>query len=98
MPDGSWLLEDFLERLDQWAERESVPVDLRFVVTEWILSRMDDPYEGVRRDTSIPNLWYGKVPGPYDVRDRSAVVCSYFINERDHSVRCDSFARLGLPI
>lgn len=98
MPDGSWLLEDFLEQLDRWAERESVSIDLKFVVTEWVLSRMDDPYEGVRREPTMPNLWYGKVPNTYDATDRTVIVCSYFINEHEHSVRCDSFARLGLPI
>jgi hypothetical protein len=52
----------------------------------------------VQREPSMPNLWYGKVPDTFDADDRTVIVCSYFINEREHSVRCDSFARLGLPI
>lgn len=46
----------------------------------------------------MPNLWYGKVPDTYDAESRTAVLCSYFVNEVNHTVRCDSFARLSLPI
>jgi hypothetical protein len=46
VPDGEpeWHLEDFLERLDEWAEHEGVPDDLKLIVTAWIFTRMEDPY------------------------------------------------------
>ena len=37
-------------------------VDLRFLVTEWILTRAADPYQGVRREAGFDNLWFGAVP------------------------------------
>ena len=57
---------------------------MRFTVTEWILTRYDDPYEGVRREEGFPNLWFGIVVRTGD----AAVVCSYWIEESRHVVRC----------
>jgi len=93
----AWQLEGFLERLDAWANQEQPDDDLRLQVTEWILSRFGDPYQGVQREPGFDNLWFGIVPGSLHDADQ-VVVCSYWIMERDHVVRCDSFATLGLPI
>lgn len=99
MPDGSsvWKLEGFLERLDDWVGLESPPDDLRLIVTAWVLTRYDDPYQGVRREPAFPNLWFGAIPRSYDGRG-TVVACSYWIEESRHAVRCDSFATLGLPL
>lgn len=91
-----WELVDFEVAVDRWIEREGPSIDLQFVVLQWVLSRFDDPYEGMRREPGFPNLWYGVVPATR-TRDH-AVVCSYFVEERTHVVRCDSFATLGLPL
>jgi hypothetical protein len=93
----AWSLEGFLDTLDAWAERESPTDDLRMVVTAWVLSRYDDPYQGVRRENGFPNLWYGPVPNSGDGAGR-VVVCSYWIMESSRTVRCDSFATLSLPL
>ena len=31
--------------------------------TEWLMSRLEDPYQGVTRADGFDNLWYGTVPG-----------------------------------
>jgi len=92
-----WKLEGFLERLDAWAQLKSPSDDLRVIVTAWILSRYDDPYQGVRRERSFPNLWFGAVP---ESRHGSewVVACAYWIEESSRTVRCDSFATLSLPL
>lgn len=59
---GPWALEGFLDRLDAWAEFESPKDDLRLIVTAWILTRYDDPYQGVRREPGFANLWFGAIP------------------------------------
>jgi hypothetical protein len=90
-----WILERFGECLDQWIDSEAPPQDVRLVVTEWVLSRFDDPYNGVRREQGFENLWYGTVP-----RSRhggEAVLCAYWVNEREHMVVCESIATLTLP-
>ena len=92
-----WRLERFLTEFDLWTERESPSDDLRVVVTEWIVGRQDDPYRGVRREPQFENLWFGAVPGSDDGGGR-VVVCSYWIVETQHLVRCNSFATLGLPL
>lgn len=93
---GTWKLEGFIERLDEWIERESPGDDLRLAVTSWVLSRLDDPYEGVRREPGFPNLWFGVVPRTgHD--DNRTVVCSYWIQETLRRVRCDSIAGLRWP-
>ncbi len=94
---SGWHLEGFLERFDAWAEGQSPSDDLRLVVMSWILTRFDDPYRGVRRETGFPNLWYGVVPDSNDGTDH-VVVCSFWIEETARHVRCDSFATLSLPV
>jgi hypothetical protein len=61
-----------------------------------VLSRFDDPYQGVHREPGFENLWYGAVPETRHDGDQ-VVVCSYWIEERTRTVRCDSIATLGLP-
>ncbi len=94
---SAWKLEDFLERLDAWAEHESPPDDLRPIVTAWIMTRFDDPYKGVRRERGFPNLWFGHVPNSDD-GSGTVVVCSYWINESASTVRCGNFGTLSLPL
>lgn len=95
-PGLPWQLEGFLETLDAWADREDVGVDLRFVVTEWILTRVDDPYQGVRREPGFPDFWSGVVPGSHD-GDGHVVLCSYWVEESRRAVRCDNFGLLSWP-
>jgi hypothetical protein len=94
---GPWRLENFVEALDRWETLEHPRDDVRIVVTRWIFSRFDDPYQGVRREPGFGNLWFGPVPGTLTTLGR-VVVCAYWILETDHSVRCDSFATLNLPL
>lgn len=97
-PEGlPWRLELFEERLDQWIEAEDPPGDLQHVILVWALSRAETPYQGVRRAIGFPNLWYGIVPRAR-LPSGEVVVCSYFIEERSHTVRCTSFASLGFPV
>ncbi len=98
MLDGvpEWHLEDFLERLDDWAEHEGVPDDLKLIVTAWIFTRMEDPYRGVRLVENFPNLWFGVVPRTSDGSGRY-VTCTYWIQETRRAVRCDIFGWLHSP-
>jgi hypothetical protein len=93
----SWTLVGFLDRLDAWVERESPAEDLRLIVTAWVMTRYDDPYQGVRRESGFPNLWFGAVPNTDD-GSGNVVACAYWIEESSRTVRCDSFATLGLPL
>ncbi len=45
-----------------WIAVDGPDIELRLVVTEWVLSRFDDPYQGVRHEPGFPNLWFGRVP------------------------------------
>jgi hypothetical protein len=94
---GSWQLENFLECLDRWAEHETAGQDVRLVVTAWILSRFEDPYQGVRREPGFENLWFGPVPATLDGAGQ-VVACAYWIYEATRTVRCDSFATLSHPL
>lgn len=98
MADGgpAWELERFTEMLEIWATHESASIDLRLVVTAWLFTRLDDPYQGVERETGFENLWYGVVPGSA-MDDGTVVTCSYWIEERRHALRCNAFATLHWP-
>lgn len=95
-PPPAWRLVDFTERLDLWISQEPTNVDLRFVVTEWVLSRADDPYQGVNREPGFPNLWYGVIPRTGHGTGQ-VVACSYWIKEQDHVVQCNLISTLNWP-
>ncbi len=95
-PERPWQLVGFIDRLDLWMELESPDDDLRLQVTDWIFTRYTDPYEGVRRAPGFANLWFGQIAGTRRDPD-SAVFCAYWIQERGHSLRCDSITTLSLP-
>lgn len=90
-----WTLVGFLDRFDMWALSEPVADDLRLEVLEWVLSRVNDPYEGAKREHRIPNLWI--TPACYIEGASRAVVCSYWIYESERLVKCDNFGTLTVP-
>jgi hypothetical protein len=92
-----WCLVRFIEHLDRWAELERPDEHTRLVVADWVLSRHDNPYMGVRREPGFANLWFGRVPGTLDGAG-SVVVCSYLIYEETMVIRCNGIGRLSLPI
>lgn len=88
-------LVGFLEAHDDWVEREQPSTDLSFLVLEWFMSRVDDPYRGARRAAGFDNLWYVAIPRTG--HQGQVVVCSFWIEERDQVVRCDNITSLSPP-
>lgn len=98
MSDGqtSWKLIGFQEYLDIWVRSDRPSQDLVCVVAAWMVGRVDDPYQGMSRETSMPNLWFGPVPGTDE--NGTAVACSYFVEESSRIVKCVGLATLSRPI
>lgn len=71
--------------------------DLRFIVLEWVITRYNDPYQGVKRESGFDNLWFGPIPNSQDGCGH-VVTCSYWIQESTRTVRCDNFGTLSLPL
>ena len=92
-----WQLHSFSNRLDEWIELEHPEDWLRVLVGNWVLSRIEDPYDGLRRVPDFDNLWFGVVPGSLDA-DETVVAGSLWIFEHNHSVRCDRIATLSWPV
>jgi hypothetical protein len=92
----SWSLVDFEVRVEEWIENEDPDADLRNVVINWILSRIEDPYADARREPGFENLWYSVIPGSIHPGPM-VVVCSYFVLETTRTVRCDQIASLAYP-
>ncbi len=92
-----WQLNGFEDALDRWISLDDPSLDLRFLVTEWVLGRADDPYVGASRRLEIAsNYWLAVVPESQE-GDR-VVTCTYWIDEQVRSVRCDMIATLSRPI
>lgn len=71
-----WTLDLFEAKLDEWIQLENPPEAIRVLTTAWILSRLDDPYDGVRRESGFDDLWYGVVPGTLH-GDADVVLCPF---------------------
>ena len=56
---------------------------------------MDQPYQGVQREPSIPNLWFGAIP--HTVVEGRTAGCAYWIFETTRTIRFDSITMLNLP-
>jgi hypothetical protein len=96
---SSWKLEGFTEWLEIWEKNEpasAVHDGLRRTVIAWIMNRHSDPYQGARRQEGFENYWFGEIPGTY--HDGQVVVCSYWIEERTRTVRCDQLGTLSWPV
>ncbi|MGH4013192.1 MAG: hypothetical protein ACRDSL_04520 [Pseudonocardiaceae bacterium] len=91
-----WKLRLFPERLDSWIALCSPSSELRRIVRTWVVTRYEDPYEGVEREPGFENLWYGRIPNSGDGCG-NVVVCSYVIEESTRTVRCNDFTTLPYP-
>jgi hypothetical protein len=48
-PNRPWQILGTEDCLNRWQDREKPSTDLSFLVAEWLVSKMDDPYQGMRR-------------------------------------------------
>jgi hypothetical protein len=60
------VLEGFEEAFEIWVAQESPNDALRLLVLDWLFTRLEDPFVGVRRQPSFENLWFraGSWNGP----------------------------------
>ena len=96
-PPTRWRLDGFDERYQEWLDQEHPDHSLGTLVLNWLFTRMEDPYEGVTRESGFPNLWWGGVPFSGHGDDQVVVVV-YWVNESTHSLRCDRIASLTWPL
>lgn len=94
--DGEWLLLGTEECLDRWAATEHPPEDLRIIVANWLMTRMDNPHRDVDRMPDFPGWWFGKVAG--SDHGWSAVYCTYQINEAERVVQIRGINTLNRPV
>ena len=97
MAEPLWKLENFIERFDDWAERDSPSVDVRFHVLRWTMSRSEDPYRRAHRQPEFDNYWFAVVPDSQDGKG-TVVMCAYWIEESGRTVRCDRYGTLSPPL
>jgi hypothetical protein len=98
---AKWELVDFLPRLDDWIAAEHPLEELTFLVTDWIFTRLSDPFANARRVEGFADYWQAVVPNSDhfdDYAERSGVVCLYWVDVTAGTVRCDRIATLSLPI
>ena len=96
MASTSWDVLGFVEALDAWVEREQPADELRRFVTQWIFTRMDDPYALARRADGFADYWWAVVPGSEDP-DGRVVLCFFWIDPAARTARCDTFSSLSPP-
>jgi hypothetical protein len=86
-----------VECFDEWYEVGALNADQRIFIIDWIMSRAEDPYQGVQRERGFENLWWGVIPNTDDDAGK-VVVCTYWVNESSRTVRCDMLALLNRPV
>lgn len=95
-PARLWDLDRFPERFTMWRDLERPEPAVAAVVEEWIPTRKLDPRRGARLEREEDNFYFAQIPGT--ACGGAIVVCSYWIVEADHLVRCDLFGTLSLPV
>jgi hypothetical protein len=94
-PPRPWVLEGFLERLDEWRQLEQPPDDLLIIITDWILQRMNNPMVGARRAAGFDDLWFAIIPGTHNGTD--LVTCTYWIDVTSQIARCSFYGYQSPP-
>jgi hypothetical protein len=94
--DSDWTLTRWADAIARWRAIEEPDDLVRQRVSQWLRTRLEDPYRLARREPKIPNLWYAVVPE--SERNGAVVVCTYWIEERTKTVRGDTIATLSKPV
>lgn len=94
--DGDWLVLGWEDCLERWITVEHPPQELRSIVVNWLMTRLDDPHQGVRRMPEFVGWWFGKVAG--SDAGFSAVYCTYQINGAERVVQVRSISTLNRPV
>lgn len=84
------MLLDFLPKLDAWIERECPLDELRVFVTDWIFTRVSNPFDNARRVTGFADSWRAVIANSDhfdDHAERCAVICLHWIDVSTRSVR-----------
>ena len=98
VPDEDrWEFRNFGECLDAWIDQTRPDDDLRLIVTQWVMARHDDPFEGVSRQAPHPNMWFARIRDTYRPPG-TMVTCSYWVFADERVVYCDRIQTLNLPI
>lgn len=87
-------LQGFLAAFDDWIMHTEVSVHRRVQTYAWVMTRVEHPYEGARREG--PDYWFATVPRT--ASEGQIVVCSFWIFEKSKTVKCDNFGILSLPV
>ncbi|HEY5881642.1 MAG TPA: hypothetical protein VIU11_22220 [Nakamurella sp.] len=95
MAEPAWSLINVEPALDRWIEIDD-PDELRNVVLNWLLTRLEDPYQGDWESVGRGEPWFGRIPRT--LRGDRQAVCAYRIEEGPREIVCDSIAMLSLPI
>ena len=97
----AWLLQGFIARLDAWVDAAQPLDELRVLVTDWVFTRMSDPFANARRVQGFEDYWQAVIPGSdhFDgYAERCGVVCLYWLDVSSRTVVCDRIASLSLPL
>lgn len=100
MPKSGWNLVGFDDWLDIWINTCAPDQDTRHQVGSWLLTRIEDPFDGmalvgVTEGLGHPDLWGGWVPDT--TWGDQGVYCSYLILKQTGTVRCNSIMTLPWP-
>jgi hypothetical protein len=91
-----WILENFVEAINEWLERDEPPVAWFLAVLDWTERIRVDPFRGGSPDREFGEpFWSARIPGATD--GVSATICVYTVNRANHSARCSAITSLQLP-
>ena len=66
-------------------------------VREWLRSREEDPFAGIRYVPGIEDYFFGVVPGTMGT-DGRVVTCAYWVQRDDRIVRVDMISTVSWPV
>lgn len=96
MTGSEWTLDNFDTWLARWRVSECPDDDLQIIVSDWIIGRSMDPFQGAEPDSDMPDLWHARIPHSGDGCG-NMVCCSYWIDRTTRTVTCDILNSLSYP-
>jgi hypothetical protein len=96
-PGRQRLLLDYEEPIRLWVREYAPSLPVLLTVRDWLRSREENPFAGIRYVHGFDNYLFGVIPGTMG-DDGRVVTCTYWVFREDWTVRIDMLSTASWPV